>query len=67
MEYAELLDVALDAARAASAIHQRHVGRVSQNQWSAKGNADFVSYVDGGFLLMLDTIQHRNKAAIAAP
>ena len=28
---------------------------------------DFVSYVDGGFLLMLDTIQHRNKAAIAAP
>ncbi len=46
MEFSEVLSVALDAARAASAIHQRHVGRVSQDDWSAKGNADFVSYVD---------------------
>src|SRR5262245_38460490 len=46
MELKEVLTVALAAARAASGIHQRHVGRVRQQDWSAKGNADFVSFVD---------------------
>ena len=46
MEFSEVLSVALDAARAATAIHQRHIGRVRLEDWSAKGNADFVSFVD---------------------
>ena len=46
MEFTEVLNVALTAARAATAIHQRHVGRVRPEDWSAKGNADFVSFVD---------------------
>src|SRR5262245_25919897 len=46
MEFSEVLKVAVAAARAAAAIHQRHVGRVHPEHWSAKGNADFVSFVD---------------------
>jgi myo-inositol-1(or 4)-monophosphatase len=46
MEFAELLTIALAAARDAAAIHQRHVGRVDPALWSKKGSADFVSYVD---------------------
>ena len=46
MESTEVLKVALAAARAAAAIHQRHVGRVRPEHWSAKGTADFVSFVD---------------------
>jgi myo-inositol-1(or 4)-monophosphatase len=42
----ELLKVALDAARQAAQIHQRHVGRVETAAWSNKGSADFVSFVD---------------------
>jgi myo-inositol-1(or 4)-monophosphatase len=46
MEFSDVLQVALDAARAAAAIHQRHVGRVGPEDWSMKGTADFVSFVD---------------------
>ncbi len=40
------MEVALDAARAAVAVHRRHVGRVPVEDWSEKGAADFVSHVD---------------------
>ena len=46
MEFSEVLNVAVAAARAAAEIHQRHVGRVRPEHWSAKGTADFVSFVD---------------------
>src|SRR5688572_22651746 len=46
MESNELLVVALDAARLAAAVHRRHVGRVRLEDWSNKGGADFVSFVD---------------------
>jgi myo-inositol-1(or 4)-monophosphatase len=41
-----LLAVALEAARAATAVHRDHVGRVDVRDWSSKGAADFVTYVD---------------------
>ncbi len=40
------MEVALDAARAAVAVHRRHVGGVPVEDWSEKGAADFVSHVD---------------------
>jgi myo-inositol-1(or 4)-monophosphatase len=46
MEWNDVLRVALDAARSAAAIHQQYVGRVRPEEWSHKGSADFVSYVD---------------------
>ncbi|MEX2283655.1 MAG: inositol monophosphatase family protein [Gemmatimonadota bacterium] len=46
MESTDLLRVALEAARMAAAVHQRHVGRVRQEDWSNKGSSDFVSFVD---------------------
>lgn len=46
MQDNELLAVARAAAQAAVEVHQRHVGRVSVEQWSNKGSADFVSHVD---------------------
>src|SRR5690554_4559777 len=42
----DLLDCALAAARAAAAVHRRHLGQVSLDQWSEKGVADFVTHVD---------------------
>jgi len=41
-----LLDTALIAARAAVAVHREHLGQVHRSEWSAKGAADFVTYVD---------------------
>src|SRR5262245_44685028 len=46
MEWNEVLQVALDAAHSAAAIHQQYVGRVHPDEWSTKGTADFVSFVD---------------------
>ena len=43
---ASLLSVALDAARAASAVHRAHRGRTRVADWSEKGVADFVTFVD---------------------
>jgi myo-inositol-1(or 4)-monophosphatase len=43
---AELGRVALDAARAAAAVHKAHLGRTRVADWSLKGAADFVTYVD---------------------
>ena len=45
-EYKKALAVALDAARAAARVHEAHLGQVKADQWSSKGSADFVSYVD---------------------
>jgi len=42
----DLLDCALAAARAAVAVHRRHLGQVTADQWSEKGVADFVTDVD---------------------
>jgi|CeladaMinimDraft_18_1061708.scaffolds.fasta_scaffold00040_80 myo-inositol-1(or 4)-monophosphatase len=42
----DLLDCALAAARAAVAVHRRHLGRVTADQWTEKGVADFVTDVD---------------------
>lgn len=41
-----LLAVASEAADAAAEVHRRHAGRVSQDAWSEKGVADFVTHVD---------------------
>lgn len=38
--------IAHEAARAAAAVHREHLGRVKTSDWSSKGTADFVSYVD---------------------
>ncbi len=46
MDYRSLMQVALDAARAAVAVHRRYLGRVAVEDWSEKGAADFVSHVD---------------------
>ncbi len=46
MDSTSLLEVALGAARAAAAVHQRYLGRVAVEDWSEKGAADFVSHVD---------------------
>lgn len=43
---AQALGVALDAARAASKIHQTFLGTVGAQDWSQKGVADFVTHVD---------------------
>ncbi len=42
----DLLDCALAAARAAVAVHRRHLGQVTSDRWSEKGVADFVTDVD---------------------
>lgn len=41
-----MLDVALAAARDAVDVHRRHVGAVRAEDWSEKGVADFVTFVD---------------------
>jgi myo-inositol-1(or 4)-monophosphatase len=45
-EYEEAAGVAHKAARAAAEVHRAHLGRVGASDWSSKGTADFVSYVD---------------------
>jgi myo-inositol-1(or 4)-monophosphatase len=46
MNYRFLLETALAAARAATEVHKRHLGRVRIEDWSEKGVADFVTHVD---------------------
>ena len=46
LEPQDLLRVALAAAQRAAAIHAAHLGQVRPDQWSEKGLADFVSFVD---------------------
>jgi myo-inositol-1(or 4)-monophosphatase len=45
-KYTEVLAVARRAARAAAGVHQTHLGQVKADDWSVKGIADFVTYVD---------------------
>ena len=44
--YKTALGVARAAARAAAAVHQAHLGQVGADEWSSKGVADFVTFVD---------------------
>ena len=46
MEEGRLMEVALDAAHAAVAVHRRHLGSVGTEAWQAKSTADFVTHVD---------------------
>ncbi|MEJ2217523.1 MAG: inositol monophosphatase family protein [Gemmatimonadota bacterium] len=46
MENQDLLDIALEAARAAARILQDRLGTVPPEAWSEKGTADFVTGVD---------------------
>jgi myo-inositol-1(or 4)-monophosphatase len=41
-----MLQVALEAARAAASVHAAHLGQVAGDQWAQKGVADFVTHVD---------------------
>jgi myo-inositol-1(or 4)-monophosphatase len=41
-----MLAAALEAARAAAVVHERHLGSVRVEDWSEKGIADFVTHVD---------------------
>lgn len=45
-EYRKALAVARAAARAAADVHQKHLGKVKTDDWSVKGIADFVTFVD---------------------
>ena len=45
-EYEKASRIAHEAARSAAAVHRAHLGRVNTDDWSSKGTADFVSYVD---------------------
>lgn len=45
-EYEKALGVARAAARAAADVHRTHLGRVNADDWSVKGIADFVTFVD---------------------
>jgi myo-inositol-1(or 4)-monophosphatase len=45
-EYKTALAVARAAACAAAQVHQSHLGQVKADDWSSKGIADFVTYVD---------------------
>ena len=42
----ELGQVALEAARAAAAVHRAHRRRTTVADWSSKGTSDFVTFVD---------------------
>src|SRR5688572_31250407 len=44
--FEQALDTALQAARAAAAVHQKNFGQVRIEHWSPKGTADFVTHVD---------------------
>jgi myo-inositol-1(or 4)-monophosphatase len=46
MQSSDLLDVASSAARAAVDVPRSHLGRVDVSDWSEKGAADFVTFVD---------------------
>jgi myo-inositol-1(or 4)-monophosphatase len=46
LDRSELLATALAAARDAAEIHRAHLGRVRTTDWSEKGAADFVTFVD---------------------
>lgn len=55
-----VLDTALDAARAAAAVHREHVGRVTVAEWTEKGAADFVTHVDrAAEAAIVQRIRHR--------
>jgi myo-inositol-1(or 4)-monophosphatase len=41
-----VLETALEAARLAAAVHARHLGQLSVDDWDEKGAADFVTHVD---------------------
>lgn len=45
-EYKKALAVARAAARAAADVQQSHLGQVKADDWSVKGIADFVTFVD---------------------
>jgi myo-inositol-1(or 4)-monophosphatase len=45
-EYKKAVEVARAAARAATQVHQSHLGQVKADDWSSKGIADFVTFVD---------------------
>lgn len=45
-DYRKALEAALEAGRAAAAVHREHLGRVGVEDWSEKGVADFVTHVD---------------------
>lgn len=46
MERSELAQIALEAARLATAVHRRHLGELDVSEWAEKGAADFVTRVD---------------------
>ncbi|MEX0892371.1 MAG: inositol monophosphatase family protein [Gemmatimonadota bacterium] len=46
MDEGRLVEVALDAARAAAEVHRRQLGRVGTDAWQTKATADFVTDVD---------------------
>lgn len=46
MDPEQLAATALEAARSAAAVHQRHAGRLGVEDWDEKGTADFVTHVD---------------------
>lgn len=46
MDPEELARIALEAARKAVAVHQKHAGRVAVGDWAEKGTADYVTHVD---------------------
>lgn len=46
MEPKQLCEVALQAARAATAVHRRHLGELEVADWGEKGPSDFVTRVD---------------------
>jgi myo-inositol-1(or 4)-monophosphatase len=46
MNLKDVLDVAIEAARAAVRVHREHLGRIDVEEWSEKGYHDFVSRVD---------------------
>lgn len=46
MKPKQLCRIALDAARLATSVHRRHLGRLDVEDWGEKGTADFVTRVD---------------------
>ena len=45
-DFDRALDTARAAARAAAQVHREYVGRISHEEWSEKGTADFATRVD---------------------
>jgi myo-inositol-1(or 4)-monophosphatase len=46
MERTRLARIALEAARLATAVHQRHLGAIDPTDWTEKGVSDYVTWVD---------------------